>query len=379
MNKLETDLLRVSLCIFVFGLLGLSSLLANPYVDFLPRYRKAETRTIITKIVYEEKAEMVIHFRYVAALDKEHHRFFGPEHDLAWSLVGTLRPREGALRICHTENIRINNLLRAERLLGGNLLELELNRGDVLSCELRVKRLPEHIKSFNLRAGERDWPEESGTWACMDVQVKTETAVLGQVEDMYRLIERFYENDCKYVRHPDIKDCTSLEQEALFKERKQAMQKKQDTPLQASLQTAYMPKTFERLEDIVCQERFILEHIHFNDDSGDYTHRQKANKVIAQLVLYLQRYPQSKMVLHGHTDIHGDAYRNLRLSKERVLTIKRSLLDRGISANRIIVLYHGGSQPLPLYPNGGSMNRRVEMEVICSEALDNTSLEVNGY
>ncbi len=80
---------------------------------------------------------------------------------------------------------------------------------------------------------------------------------------------------------------------------------------------------------------------------------------------FLLEKPNTKIILHGHTDVFGNAFKNLETSKQHVNLVKKVLTDKGINSSRIIAIHHGGSQALPRYKNGGSMNRRVEAEIIC--------------
>ncbi len=72
----------------------------------------------------------------------------------------------------------------------------------------------------------------------------------------------------------------------------------------------------------------------------------------------LQKYPNSKIQLIGHSDKSGSADYNLRLSKKRVKEIRKYLLSNGIEKERIMETYKGES--MPRYKED-EKNRRVEV------------------
>lgn len=76
----------------------------------------------------------------------------------------------------------------------------------------------------------------------------------------------------------------------------------------------------------------------------------------------------SKMIiqLEGHTDNQGSAKANMKLSEERVEAVKKYLVTKGISKDRIKTKAMGGSQPLSneMTQEARALNRRVEMRIL---------------
>lgn len=72
--------------------------------------------------------------------------------------------------------------------------------------------------------------------------------------------------------------------------------------------------------------------------------------------------------LEGHTDNIGDPKANLRLSEKRVESVKKYIVQKGISKNRIKTKAFGGSQPInkAVTNDARNMNRRVEMRILQS-------------
>lgn len=70
--------------------------------------------------------------------------------------------------------------------------------------------------------------------------------------------------------------------------------------------------------------------------------------------------------LEGHTDNLGNAKANMKLSQKRVEAVKKYLVSKGISKNRIRTIAFGGTQLLTtdVSPEGRNANRRVEMRIL---------------
>jgi OmpA-OmpF porin, OOP family len=86
-----------------------------------------------------------------------------------------------------------------------------------------------------------------------------------------------------------------------------------------------------------------------------------------ELVLKMMK-ENAKMViqLEGHTDYQGDAKVNMKLSRQRVESVKEYLEQKGISGSRIKTKAFGGSQPISRddTPEAHRLNRRVELRIL---------------
>jgi outer membrane protein OmpA-like peptidoglycan-associated protein len=81
-----------------------------------------------------------------------------------------------------------------------------------------------------------------------------------------------------------------------------------------------------------------------------------------KIVVLLKENPGFKILLEGHTDNQGDWSENLKLSNDRVETVKGYLVLKGISEDRIRTKGWGGTKPLAsnLTEEKRKLNRRVE-------------------
>ena len=85
-----------------------------------------------------------------------------------------------------------------------------------------------------------------------------------------------------------------------------------------------------------------------------------------RLAIALQAAPATEVRLEGHTDNVGPADKNQQLSEDRVAEVKRYLVGRGISENRVTTVGFGGAKPR--YGNDREetrrLNRRVELVIV---------------
>lgn len=331
------------------------------HVDYLPRYREKNKNFIISKVEYGAK-EVVLHCIYIST-HNDMLEFVGHDLPYAWALETPKRPgsqQEALRKLATVKNIRLNNELQLAELGAEQRFPMMPQKGDVLSCELHVENLPYFVKVVNLTGGPQDANFRT-YFEVSDLMLKSATSpTLGSQQEMKTKLDNFY-TAFSYAKSK------VYESEELIP-KAENLGERPNMPIQSAMQPVdYMPNMLNTVEDLECQKRVILKNVYFHDNKARFSRRVHAMKTLGIVQNYLERYPSAKVVLHGHTDIFGDAYNNLILSKERVLAVKRALIQKGVDRKRIITLHHGGSQPLPHHENGGAVNRRVEAEIICGE------------
>lgn len=107
-----------------------------------------------------------------------------------------------------------------------------------------------------------------------------------------------------------------------------------------------------------------LYNIYF--DQGDYKILDESLQEITELVMLLNQYPDMKIRLEGHTDRLGGRRANIELSENRVLEIKKYLIESGIHQKRVKTAAFGGSKPISTENTEESrqLNRRVEIRIL---------------
>ena len=110
-------------------------------------------------------------------------------------------------------------------------------------------------------------------------------------------------------------------------------------------------------------KRIVFDHLNF--DSGTTRLTPESNPTVRDLIAILKCYPNSLVLLEGHTDSTGDAVANKKLSLDRANAIKDLLVQGGVDGARIST--DGWGQEKPVASNdteeGKAKNRRTELIV----------------
>lgn len=100
-------------------------------------------------------------------------------------------------------------------------------------------------------------------------------------------------------------------------------------------------------------------------DAEKATIRKSSYDLLDEIVGILEDYKDHKLFLDGHTDNSGDPAKNMELSRQRAEAVKAYLVDKRIDAERVIVKWHGDTQPKVDNETAENrmQNRRVEMDL----------------
>ena len=89
------------------------------------------------------------------------------------------------------------------------------------------------------------------------------------------------------------------------------------------------------------------------------------------------KYPETNILIEGHTDDTGTPEYNMELSKKRAYSVSEYLQSKGVSASRMNVKWYGESQPK--VPNttdaNRTQNRRVEVAITANEQMKQDAKE----
>ncbi len=97
-------------------------------------------------------------------------------------------------------------------------------------------------------------------------------------------------------------------------------------------------------------------------DTGKSTLKPESMGVINEIYELMEKYPELKFSVEGHTDNVGDDANNMTLSADRADRVKNTLIEMGIAEDRLTSRGLGESMPMDdnNYPEGRANNRRVE-------------------
>ncbi|RAV29304.1 OmpA family protein [Sinomicrobium soli] len=118
-------------------------------------------------------------------------------------------------------------------------------------------------------------------------------------------------------------------------------------------------------------------NVTFDEKSGVYFATNKYNinsessNTLNKLAGIFKEYPNTLILVEGHTDNTGSAEYNMGLSQRRAESVTSYLSGQGISSGRFTTKWYGEEQPK--YDNGTvegrAKNRRVEIAIVADEQL----------
>ncbi|MFI2743628.1 OmpA family protein [Zhouia sp. PK063] len=118
-------------------------------------------------------------------------------------------------------------------------------------------------------------------------------------------------------------------------------------------------------------------NVTFDETSGVYFATNKYNinaasaETLQKLAGIFKEYPDTNILVEGHTDNTGSDSYNMTLSKQRAESVTNYLVSQGISAARFTTKWYGETEPK--YDNtteeGRAKNRRVEIGIIANEQM----------
>lgn len=119
----------------------------------------------------------------------------------------------------------------------------------------------------------------------------------------------------------------------------------------------------------------ILTHVKFGPGKTTFS-SVNTNEDLINLFAALQKSPDLKIQISGHTDRSGNEQTNKKLSKSRAKFVYDHLIAKGISADRISHVGYGSAKPA--YSNkskdGRAANRRIEVKIVSKKAESMTNL-----
>lgn len=94
-------------------------------------------------------------------------------------------------------------------------------------------------------------------------------------------------------------------------------------------------------------------------------------KSVDELATILNKYPDTDVLIEGHTDSKGSDNYNLSLSEKRARTVSDYLSEKNITSSRLRTVGYGENQPVASNDTeeGRSQNRRVTFVITANEKM----------
>ena len=107
-----------------------------------------------------------------------------------------------------------------------------------------------------------------------------------------------------------------------------------------------------------------LDNLQF--ESGSTRLLPPARVELDELAILIQKHPDKRLDIVGHTDASGNAERNLDLSQRRAKTVANYLISKGVAPHLLSPKGYGEEYPIANNnsPNGRAKNRRVEFRLV---------------
>lgn len=107
----------------------------------------------------------------------------------------------------------------------------------------------------------------------------------------------------------------------------------------------------------------------FGVDKSELQANAKQN--IDNLAASLNKYPDTDIMVIGHTDASGSDSYNMTLSKKRAAAVKDYAIAQGVSSSRLKTVGKGENEPIASNDtaDGMAQNRRVEIVIVANEKM----------
>jgi outer membrane protein OmpA-like peptidoglycan-associated protein len=105
--------------------------------------------------------------------------------------------------------------------------------------------------------------------------------------------------------------------------------------------------------------------------------RSEARTNLDKLAVILNKYPDTDILIEGHTDATGSDEYNLELSRDRASSVSNYVAGLGVIATRFTTMGYGESQPIASNDtsDGRQQNRRVELAIMANDKLKKAAQE----
>ena len=224
-----------------------------------------------------------------------------------------------------------------------------------------VANAPVQLQEANqaLRRAERVWADDHDT-----EEVQHLAALATQRVEIARAAAE------KKVAEAQIQQATEERDQVLLNARTRAAQQSQLEAARATQQaqaaTAQVQQLQQELASLQAKQTdrglvLTLGDVLFETGKADL--RPGALRNLYPLVTFLQKYPERRVLIEGHTDSVGsDAY-NLDLSQRRADAVRDFLLRNGVNAAQLTTRGYGKASPVASNDTaeGRQRNRRVEL------------------
>ncbi|MFV0540437.1 MAG: OmpA family protein [Aestuariibaculum sp.] len=117
-----------------------------------------------------------------------------------------------------------------------------------------------------------------------------------------------------------------------------------------------------------------------NFDTNKYNINAASQETLDKLIGVFKEYPDTNILVVGHTDSTGADTYNMTLSKNRANSVTGYLTQNGISSGRLTTKWFGEEQPIAdnTTAEGRAKNRRVNVAILPNEKMIEEAQQQTG-
>jgi outer membrane protein OmpA-like peptidoglycan-associated protein len=106
-------------------------------------------------------------------------------------------------------------------------------------------------------------------------------------------------------------------------------------------------------------------------DVNKATLRDASKAELTKLAQILNKYPDTNILVEGHTDNTGSEEYNLELSRQRAQSVENYLASLNVDPTRFTIMGYGEAQPVATNDTveGRQQNRRVDLAIMANDKL----------
>jgi outer membrane protein OmpA-like peptidoglycan-associated protein len=126
----------------------------------------------------------------------------------------------------------------------------------------------------------------------------------------------------------------------------------------------------ERIEDGILVTFDENSGVHF--DTNLYNITNSSDVLLTKLANILKEYPDTNVLVVGHTDSSGPAAYNMTLSEKRAYSVTNYFIqNKGLSSSRFTTTWFGEDQPIAdnSTVDGRAKNRRVNIAIVPNDKM----------
>ena len=112
-------------------------------------------------------------------------------------------------------------------------------------------------------------------------------------------------------------------------------------------------------------------------DINKYDLRPASQENLTKLAAILNKYPDTNILIEGHTDDTGTDDHNMGLSKNRAQSVASHLAAATVMSSRFSIVGYGETQPIVVNDSdeGRQKNRRVDIAIMANDKLKKAALD----